>query len=38
MTAKGHELAKVTIIDFEFNILLDELVKPVNKIEDYLTQ
>jgi len=29
-TIKGKELVRITIIDFEFNKVLDELVKPEN--------
>ena len=37
-TIKGKELVRITIIDFEFNKVLDELVKPENEITNYLTE
>jgi hypothetical protein len=37
MTTGGSELARVTVIDFYYNIIMDELVKPANEVTDYLT-
>jgi RNA exonuclease 1 len=36
-TAKGKVLTRVSIVDFNDNIILDELVKPDDEITDYLT-
>ncbi|ORE10435.1 hypothetical protein BCV72DRAFT_313644 [Rhizopus microsporus var. microsporus] len=38
MTEKGSALARITLIDEDGSILLDELVKPDAPITDYLTQ
>lgn len=38
MTVKGKELARITVLDFDYNIIFDELVKPQNEVIDYLTQ
>lgn len=32
------ELARLTIINFDYQVIYDELVKPENNIEDYLTK
>lgn len=37
-TCNGLELTRVTVIDQECNILLDELVKPIQPITDYNTR
>lgn len=37
-TARLNELTRVTMVDEDENVLLDELVKPRNKIINYLTQ
>ena len=37
MTVKGKELARVTVLDFDYNVILDELVKPEFEVIDYLT-
>lgn len=36
-TTHGTELARVTVVDFYFNVLLDELVMPAHPVTDYLT-
>ncbi|XP_029949919.1 RNA exonuclease 5 [Salarias fasciatus] len=38
LTVKGYELARVSLVDSGGTCLLDELVKPQNKILNYLTQ
>lgn len=38
MTAVGLELTRVSVIDEDENVILDELVKPKNPIVDYHTQ
>ena len=38
MTVKGKELARITVLDFEYNIIFDEFVKPEFEVIDYLTQ
>ncbi|KAK9448099.1 uncharacterized protein V1518DRAFT_419649 [Limtongia smithiae] len=38
MTTHGSELARMTVVDWESNIVLDELVQPQHAITDYLTQ
>ncbi|EIE80172.1 hypothetical protein G6F46_000899 [Rhizopus delemar] len=38
MTEKGSALARITLIDEDGSVLLDELVKPDDPITDYLTQ
>uniref|UniRef100_T1JBL6 TBC1 domain family member 9 n=1 Tax=Strigamia maritima TaxID=126957 RepID=T1JBL6_STRMM len=37
-TIQAHEVTRVSVVDEELNIILDELVKPPNKILDYLTE
>ncbi|CAN7988987.1 unnamed protein product [Ixodes hexagonus] len=37
-TAKCNELARVTLVDEDEKVLLDQLVKPRNRIINYLTQ
>jgi RNA exonuclease 1 len=34
---KGYELARISIINWDGTVLLDELVKPQNPVADYLT-
>ncbi|XP_035516931.1 RNA exonuclease 5-like [Morone saxatilis] len=38
LTEKGYELARVSVVDSERSCVLDELVKPQNRILDYLTR
>lgn len=37
-TELGLELARVTIVDYDFNIIMDEFVMPANPIKDYNTK
>ncbi|XP_061587206.1 RNA exonuclease 5-like isoform X2 [Cololabis saira] len=38
LTEKGYELTRVSLVDSDGNCLLDDLVKPPNRILNYLTQ
>eukprot|EP01006_Ploeotia_vitrea_P046272 TRINITY_DN67012_c8_g4_i1.p1 TRINITY_DN67012_c8_g4~~TRINITY_DN67012_c8_g4_i1.p1 ORF type:complete len:630 (-),score=24.43 TRINITY_DN67012_c8_g4_i1:126-1820(-) len=38
LTTAGYELARCSVIDFDENVLFDELVKPRNEVKDYLSQ
>ncbi|XP_026214844.1 LOW QUALITY PROTEIN: RNA exonuclease 5 [Anabas testudineus] len=38
LTEKGYELARVSLVDSDGNCVLDELVKPPNRILNYLTK
>ncbi|XP_076584738.1 RNA exonuclease 5 [Chaetodon auriga] len=38
LTEKGYELARVSLVDGDGNCVLDELVKPQNRILNYLTK
>ncbi|KAM9363753.1 RNA exonuclease 5 [Symphorus nematophorus] len=38
LTEKGNELARVSLVDSEGNCVMDELVKPQNRILNYLTR
>ncbi|XP_040001312.1 RNA exonuclease 5-like isoform X2 [Xiphias gladius] len=38
LTEKGNELARVSLVDSDGNCVLDELVKPQNRILNYLTK
>nr|XP_020478441.1 putative RNA exonuclease NEF-sp [Monopterus albus] len=38
LTVKGNELARVSVVDSDGNCVLDELVKPQNRILNYLTR
>eukprot|EP00477_Mikrocytos_mackini_P002174 GAHX01002390.1.p1 GENE.GAHX01002390.1~~GAHX01002390.1.p1 ORF type:complete len:531 (+),score=103.64 GAHX01002390.1:73-1665(+) len=37
-TTKGTELARITVMDKDYNVVLDELVKPGNRIISYNTK
>ncbi|KAM4751438.1 RNA exonuclease 5 [Anableps anableps] len=37
-TVKGYELARVSLVDSDGNCLLDDLVKPQNRVINYLTK
>lgn len=37
-TELGLELARITIVDYDFNIIMDEFVMPANNILDYNTK
>ena len=37
-TKEGFELAHITLIDYNFNVLFSEYVKPINEILDYNTK
>lgn len=32
------ELARLTLINFDYQVIYDEYIKPANEIEDYLTR
>ncbi|CAJ1054008.1 RNA exonuclease 5-like [Xyrichtys novacula] len=38
LTVKGYELTRVSLVDHDGNCVLDELVKPQNRILNYLTK
>uniref|UniRef100_A0A3Q1C1M0 Exonuclease domain-containing protein n=1 Tax=Amphiprion ocellaris TaxID=80972 RepID=A0A3Q1C1M0_AMPOC len=38
LTEKGHELTRVSVVDSDGNCVLDNLVKPKNRILNYLTK
>ncbi|XP_074538633.1 RNA exonuclease 5 [Halichoeres trimaculatus] len=38
LTVKGYELTRVALVDFDGNCVVDELVKPENRILNYLTK
>ncbi|KAJ1980866.1 hypothetical protein H4R33_005374 [Dimargaris cristalligena] len=38
MTRVGNELTRVSVVNFEGRVLMDELVKPFNPITNYVTQ
>ncbi|XP_038142786.1 RNA exonuclease 5-like isoform X2 [Cyprinodon tularosa] len=38
LTEKGYELARVSLVDSDGNCVLDDLVKPQNRVLNYLTQ
>jgi RNA exonuclease 1 len=38
LTEDGHELTRVSVIDDNYNVLYDQLVKPHKPITDYLTR
>ena len=38
LTEKGYELTRVSLVDSDGNCVLDDLVKPENRILNYLTQ
>lgn len=37
-TSSGLELARISVVDFDFNVIMDEYVVPENKILDYNTK
>ncbi|KAM3146878.1 hypothetical protein pb186bvf_001032 [Paramecium bursaria] len=37
-TDKGLELARITMVDFNYQVIMDELVMPPNQIKDYNTK
>jgi len=37
-TVLGSEIARVTVVGLDAEILLDEFVMPEGKVEDYLTE
>lgn len=37
-TQNGLELARISIVDYDFNVILDKLVMPKNPILDYNTK
>jgi len=34
-TDKGEEIVRISIVDYEENIILDKYIKPIGKIVDY---
>ncbi|XP_037619767.1 RNA exonuclease 5-like isoform X1 [Sebastes umbrosus] len=38
LTERGYELARVSLVDSDGNCVMDDLVKPQNRILDYLTR
>jgi len=37
-TCQGMELARLTVINFDYEVIYDEFIKPENPIDDYLTK
>ena len=37
-TEVGLELERISIVDYDFNMIMDEFVMPMNKILDYNTR
>lgn len=38
LTKNGSELARVSIVDFDLNVIYDKFVKPKEEVINYLTR